>query len=393
MPSKIKLCNAGFDYGERDIFSDLNFEIEKGDILCLLGSNGCGKTTLLRCLRGFLKLKSGHCYLDETDIYSMKTTDIAKKIGFVFQEHSAPFPYSVIEVVKMGRAPYLNMFSTPTKQDTEIAEKALDTIGIPHLRNRKFTQISGGERQLVVIARTLTQGPDVILMDEPTSALDFKNQTLVLRMIKKLTNQGITIILSTHFPNHAMMYACKVAMMNKGRFIAFGPAGKVITEDNIKSTYGIDVRIFSAVDPVENEMVRFCLPADESAANIFSGLPGIENVFYGEARQENGNSYLQFDNGIKIKALTQKTGRVKAYITSNNIAISTMPCTPDGRNVLHGEIKDILIQDGLVKLEVDTGLPFIILTTSEVYQKLGLQVNGNIYLTFKNTAVQVYGLN
>jgi iron complex transport system ATP-binding protein len=392
MPCKIKLNNAGFDYGERPIFSDLNFEIQKGDILCLLGSNGCGKTTLLRCLRGFLKLKSGGCYLDETDIYSLKTNTLAKKIGFVFQEHTAPFPYSVIEVVKMGRAPYLKMFSTPTKHDTEIAEKALETVGILDLKDRKFTQISGGERQLVVIARTLTQGPDVILMDEPTSALDFKNQTLVLRMIKKLADQGITIILSTHFPNHAMLYSCKVAMMNKGSFIAFGPAAKVLNEDNLKSTYGIDIRIFAADDPIANEMIRFCIPAEESTANIFAGLPGIENVFYGEAKQENGSSYIHLENGIKIEALTQKTGKVKAYITSNNIAVSTTPPTADGRNVLRGEIKDVLIQDGLVRLEVNTGLPFIILTTPEAYQKSGLAIDSTVYLTFKNMAVQVYGV-
>jgi iron complex transport system ATP-binding protein len=264
MTVKIKLNDASFNYGEMNIFQDLNLEVNQGDILCLLGSNGCGKTTLLRCLRGFLKLKTGRCYLDGADIASLKTATLAQKIGFVFQEHTAPFPYSVIEVVKMGRAPHLKMFASPTKHDGEIAEKALETAGILHLKDRKFTQISGGERQLAVIARTLAQGPDVILMDEPTSALDFKNQTLVLRMINKLARQGITIILSTHFPNHALMYSCKVAMMNGGNFIAFGPAEEVITEDNLKNTYGIDVRIYSADDPASGGQVRFCVPAEEA---------------------------------------------------------------------------------------------------------------------------------
>ncbi len=272
MTAKIKVHNAAFSYGGRDIFSDLNFEVESGDILCLLGSNGCGKTTLLRCLRGFLKLKTGCCYLDGNDIFSLKTTTLARKIGFVFQEHSAPFPYSVIEVVKMGRAPHLKMFASPTRYDTEIAEKALETVGILHLKDRKFTQISGGERQLAVIARTLAQGPDVILMDEPTSALDFKNQASVLRMISKLAKQGITVILSTHFPNHALLYSCKVAMMNNGGFIAFGPADKVITEDNLKNTYSIDVRIFSANNPNGKEPVRFCIPAEENTDNILEAI-------------------------------------------------------------------------------------------------------------------------
>jgi ribosome-associated protein YbcJ (S4-like RNA binding protein) len=181
-------------------------------------------------------------------------------------------------------------------------------------------------------------------------------------------------------------------MMNKGSFIAFGPAAKVLNEDNLKSTYGIDIRIFAADDPIANEMIRFCIPAEESTANIFAGLPGIENVFYGEAKQENGSSYIHLENGIKIEALTQKTGKVKAYITSNNIAVSTTPPTADGRNVLRGEIKDVLIQDGLVRLEVNTGLPFIILTTPEAYQKSGLAIDSTVYLTFKNMAVQVYGV-
>ncbi len=272
MTAKINVHDAAFDYGERNIFNGLNFEIEKGDILCLLGSNGCGKTTLLRCLRGFLKFKAGNCHLDGADIISLKTTALAQKIGFVFQEHTAPFPYSVIEVVKMGRAPHLGIFSSPSHHDLEIAEKALETVGISHLSDRKFTQISGGERQLAVIARTLAQGPDVILMDEPTSALDFKNQTLVLRMINKLAKQGITIILSTHFPNHALLYTCKVAMMNKGGFIAFGNADKVITEENLKNTYGIDVRIFSADNPAGKEPVRFCIPAEEKTEDTLDAV-------------------------------------------------------------------------------------------------------------------------
>ncbi len=264
MKTKMKIHNACFNYGKRNIFQNLNFEINKGDILCLLGSNGCGKTTLLRCLKGYLKLHKGCCYLDETDIAQLNTQTRARKIGFVFQDNSAPFPYSVIEVVKMGRAPYLKTFATPAKRDEEIAERALETVGIYHLRNRKITQISGGERQLAVIARTLAQEPDVILLDEPTSALDFKNQILVLSMINKLSRQGMTIILTTHFPNHALLYSCKVAMMNSGSFITFGTADEVITGENLKKTYGIDVCICSAKNPVKNEFIRFCVPVTDS---------------------------------------------------------------------------------------------------------------------------------
>lgn len=155
MTARIAVDNIAFNYGDRNIFSGLSFEVDQGDILCLLGSNGCGKTTLLRCLRGYLKYHTGRCCLNGADIHTLDTAALARKIGFVFQENSAPFPYSVIEMVKMGRAPHLKMFASPTAADTEIAEKALDTVGMLHLKDRKFTQISGGERQLAVIARTL----------------------------------------------------------------------------------------------------------------------------------------------------------------------------------------------------------------------------------------------
>ncbi len=391
MTTKIKLHNASFSYGESNIFQGLGFQVEKGDILCLLGSNGCGKTTLLRCLRGFLKLKNGSCYLDDKDISSLKTTALAKKIGFVFQEHTAPFPYSVLEVVKMGRAPHLKMFASPTKHDTQIAEEALETVGILHLKDRKFTQISGGERQLAVIARTLAQGPDVILMDEPTSALDFKNQASVLGMINKLAKQGITIILSTHFPNHALLYSCKVAMMNRGRFIAFGPAAQVITESNLKNTYGIDVRIFTANDPIGHEDVRFCIPAEENrTGSTFTGLPGVENVFHGRTLREDGASYIELSNGTRLAAVTNCNGRVKAYIASSNIAVATVPVPPEGKNVIRGVIKDAITKNGLIKLEVNTGLPFTVLVSTETFQQSGLAIDSTVYLVFKDVSVQVY---
>ncbi len=264
MTAKLRLDNACFDYDGREIFGKLSFEVEKGDVLCLLGSNGCGKTTLLLCLRDLLSFKTGKCYLDGQDISSFSKVDLAKRMGFVFQEHTAPFPYSVLEMVKMGRAPHLKLLASPAKEDTEIAEKALDAVGILHLKNRIFTQISGGERQLAIIARTLAQKPDVILMDEPTSALDFKNQTLVMGMIKKLADEGLTIIMSSHFPNNALLFSSKVALMHNRRFIAIGTAEEVINEENLQRTYGIQVRILAVNDPFNGKTIRFCIPVIEN---------------------------------------------------------------------------------------------------------------------------------
>jgi len=194
------------------------------------------------------------------DISSLNPVNVAKKIGIVFQDHSVPFPYPVIEVVRMGRAPHLSVFASPSQEDTEIAEEMLETVGIYHLKDKPYTQISGGERQLTLIARTLTQQPEIILLDEPTSHLDFRNQVLILNIIDKLSQSGFSIIMSSHFPNHVLSLSSKVALMNTGRFIAVGQAEEVMTEGNLKETYGIEVQVISYKDPQTNESMRLCIP-------------------------------------------------------------------------------------------------------------------------------------
>ncbi len=260
MIPRISLKNAAFSYGEKDIFRNLSFKIGSGEVLCILGANGCGKTTLLSCLNNTLKLKTGQLNHNGTDINTMSPVEIARKVGFVFQEHSAPFPFSVTEVVRMGRAPHLGFFSSPSKRDTEITMEALEMVGMAHLKDKPYTQISGGERQLVLIARTLAQKPDVIVMDEPTSHLDFKNQTLVLQMVSKMVDNGLSVIMSTHLPNHALLLSGKVALMRNGGFYAVGAPSEVISEDNLKATYDVDVKIFSFTDAENNRIVKYCLP-------------------------------------------------------------------------------------------------------------------------------------
>lgn len=263
MDEKLILKNASFSYGKKRIFYDLNLNLYAGDVYFILGSNGCGKTTLLRCLNGGLKLEKGKIFLGNKVISSFKIDQLAQKVGIVFQEHSAPFSYSVLEVVRMGRAPYLGFFDRPSKKDTEIAMEKLEIVGMSHLKNKSYTQISGGERQLVLIARTLAQDPDIILLDEPTSHLDFKNQVLVLRIINKLVKQGLAVIMSSHFPNHALLFSNRVSLMAKGKFIATGKPEEVINEENLKNTYGIKVKILSSDSSIKEEKVRFCIPAEE----------------------------------------------------------------------------------------------------------------------------------
>jgi iron complex transport system ATP-binding protein len=264
MAAQLQLNNIAFSYGEHSVFSDLNLEVARGEILCILGANGCGKTTLLRCINGTLKPKSGNIILEGTNITTINVIELARHIGTVFQEHSAPFPFSVLEVVRMGRAPHLSFFASPSQRDTAIALDALEQVGMSHVRDKPYTQISGGERQLVLIARTLTQEPSIILMDEPTSHLDFKNQVLVLKMISKLSYQGLTVIMSTHLPNQAFLVSGKVALMAEGKLLATGYYSDVMTEKNLMDTYGIGLRIVQIDNSKKGDVTKVCIPIMDS---------------------------------------------------------------------------------------------------------------------------------
>ncbi len=243
----LEVRQASFAYADgHRVLHGLDLVAERGDILCLLGPNGCGKSTLLRCIAGILKLDSGETYVDGQSLNRRGRQQTARFIGYVPQEHAASFPYTVLQVVVMGRAPYLGVFSAPSRQDLRIAEEALDQVGISHLRHRRYTEISGGERQLVLVARVLTQQPSILLLDEPTSHLDFGNQMLLLRTIRRLAReQHLTVVMATHFPNHALLISSHVSLMKDGRFVAVGTPDRVITEDNLELLYGIAVRIIA----------------------------------------------------------------------------------------------------------------------------------------------------
>lgn len=258
MAVKLSIRSASFHYGPKVVWQDINLDVEQGETLCLLGPNGCGKTTLLNCMHGSLPLSSGRITIDGQEVSTMTVTDIAKKMGYVFQEHSAPFPYSSLEVVRMGRAPHLGLFQSPSRQDTELARSIMQEMGIGHLAPQRYTNISGGERQLVLIARTLCQEPEIILFDEPTSHLDFKNQALVLQTVHRLAAKGLTIIMTSHFPNYAWLLNSRVAMMGSDGFVALGPAEEVMTEQNLSKTYGMNVKVYQGVNG--DKKMNFCTP-------------------------------------------------------------------------------------------------------------------------------------
>ncbi len=260
----IEVLNATFEYQKgKQVFENLGFSAKEGDFLCLLGSNGSGKSTLLKCLCGILKLKNGVIRLDGKDIYSLNRAEIGKILGFLPQDHNIVFPYTVFQVVLMGRSPHLGLFSSPSTEDLEIAEKSLAKIGISHLKEKPYTEISGGEKQLLFIARLLCQQSKILLLDEPTSHLDFKNQTVVLSMVKRIAESGMCVIMTSHFPNNAFLFSNKVGVIKDGNFLAFGKPEEVITEDVLSRAYDMKVRILENPDPDSNEILRVCIPSNK----------------------------------------------------------------------------------------------------------------------------------
>jgi iron complex transport system ATP-binding protein len=362
--------------------------VMKGEVLCILGANGCGKTTLLRCLNGSLKLNKGHVYLGGRDIHTMSVVDVARYIGFVFQEHSAPFPFSVLEVVRMGRTPYLSFFESPSAKDTLVAEQALDMVGMVHYRDKPYTQISGGERQLVLIARTLAQEPKIVLLDEPTSHLDFKNQTLVLRMINRLAESGMTVIMTSHLPNHALLYSSRVALMNTGSFMAIGSPETIVNEENLKGVYGMDVKILEVAGEGTDDIVRFCIPATSPMDIIASGLEGIINVFEGESFPKNGIAQITL-NDVQLSAITRISGHVKVSIPSEGIIISRLPFSSGGQNTLKGKVTAIKAHGSALLLEIDISQRLSVLITQKSFKELGIFEGIDVFITFRATAVQV----
>jgi iron complex transport system ATP-binding protein len=255
----VEVKNAAFAYREgKNIFTGINLQALENDILCILGPNGCGKTTLLKCMSGILKLNSGAILLNGLSLNSLKRHQIASIMGYIPQEHSSGFAYSVLDIVLMGRAPHLSIFSTPSEKDYFIAEEAIEMVGGSHLKDKKYTEISGGERQLILIARTLAQQPKMLLLDEPTSHLDFRNQTLILKLVKKLAKGGLGVIMTSHFPDHALAYSGQIALMHNGNFVAQGNPGEVVNEANLEKIYGIGVKIYTILDKETGEEVRFC---------------------------------------------------------------------------------------------------------------------------------------
>ncbi|MDO5755191.1 MAG: ABC transporter ATP-binding protein [Tissierellia bacterium] len=239
----LNIKNIDFSYSEKNIIQDLSLRYDSKKTMCILGANGTGKSTLLKCIMGENKIQKGQILINDEDLLALNPRERARKIAYIPQNHHPSFAFKVIDVVLMGRTSKMGYFATPSKQDTAIAMDYLDYLGIAPLAQKAYTDISGGERQLVMIASALSQEPEMLLLDEPTAHLDFGNQYRFLELVKKLQKEGIGICMTTHFPDHALQLQSETALMNHGKIVETGTAKDIITEDKLRKIYGIEIHV------------------------------------------------------------------------------------------------------------------------------------------------------
>lgn len=240
----LELRDLSCGYGSRTVLSGVDLAVALGENLCLLGPNGVGKTTLFRTVLGAIQPMHGEVWVDGMNIAKQSRRERARILAYVPQAHTAPFPFHVLDVVLTGRTAHIPLTSAPSRHDEEVAHAAIERMGITELKDRPYTELSGGERQLVLIARALAQEPRVLIMDEPSSHLDFGNQARLLALIKNLVQAGdLAVLMSSHFPNHAFACATKVGLVKDGHLAALGAPNEVLTETSLQEIYGIPVRI------------------------------------------------------------------------------------------------------------------------------------------------------
>jgi iron complex transport system ATP-binding protein len=234
--------NLSIGYRDRVVGSGLDVALEAGEVLALLGPNGSGKTTLLKTLLGLLPPKGGEVRLSDRALSSYSARERARRIAYVPQSHAPTFAFSVEAMVLMGRTAHGTLFSRPNAADRAIAARMLERLGILHLAERPYTNISGGERQLTLLARALAQEPEFVVLDEPTASLDFGNQGRVMREIRALGASRHGVLFTTHDPNHAMRAADRVFLLRQGECIADGEVRAVLGQTVLESLYGTRVR-------------------------------------------------------------------------------------------------------------------------------------------------------
>jgi iron complex transport system ATP-binding protein len=259
-PGALRTEDLAIGYGRSPVAAGISIEIAAGEVFCLLGPNGCGKTTLFRTLLGLLPPLSGTVRLDGCLLAELPRMAIARRIAYVPQAHTPAFPYSVTDVVLMGRAAHLGVFSQPGREDRRHVLAALAQLGIADLADADYSRLSSGQRQLVLIARALAGEADFVIMDEPTASLDYGNQARVLHRIRALAESGIGVVLSSHDPDHVLAIGDRAALMREGAILRQGRVDEVMDSPTLGAVYGMAVDVIVLPDGR-----RVCLPAAASA--------------------------------------------------------------------------------------------------------------------------------
>ncbi len=274
-PVILEVEHVSAGYGEAPVLRDVSFTVGQGEITALLGPNGCGKTTLLRIIGKLLPASSGAIRINGREVGSMSQLDLSRVLASVAQVQRTSFPFSVLDILLTGRLPYVSVFASPHESDVRVCREVLDGFGIRHLEQKPITRLSGGERQLVMIARAVAQEPRVLLLDEPTTYLDLRNQVRVLDTIRRLARtRDVTVLMTIHDPNQAFAYADHIVLLRKlavlegvdpasvvGRqhdtsVISAGDAESVLTVEHVREAYGI------GVDLIEHAQRRLLVPID-----------------------------------------------------------------------------------------------------------------------------------
>lgn len=257
---RLNVKDLSFRYADRTILNNISFSAGKNDFLCVLGPNGVGKSTLFKCMLGLLKGYSGDIFLGNENIKSISRREMAKKIAYIPQSNFPTFNFSVLNTVLMGTTAQLGVASSPKIEQENLVMDTLEKLGIKHLADRGYGEISGGERQLVLIARAMVQSAKVIVMDEPTANLDYGNQIKVMRYVKQLSDDGYTIILSTHNPEHAFLYANKIMVVYKGEVIKFGSPESELDKNTLEKIYGVGIDLYN-INSYKKD-IKVCIPAN-----------------------------------------------------------------------------------------------------------------------------------
>ena len=249
--------NVAYGHPGRTLGRAIDLEVQTGEVLCVLGPNGGGKTTLFRTLLGLLPIHEGSILLNGKPLQSCSPSERAKMVAYVPQAGNSYFAFTVFDVVLMGRTAHLGLFAAPGATDFDAVNAALHELRIAHLANKSFTQISGGERQLVLIARALAQASPLLVMDEPTASLDFGNQTLMLSEIRRLKARGRSVLFCSHDPDHALQCADRALLLHAGSTLAIGNPREVVNVANLRILYGVDVEMIESATSGQ----PFCRPA------------------------------------------------------------------------------------------------------------------------------------